>query len=105
MSIIKVQEGQNIFDVIVQQFGELEQLGKFLADNSQVGINDELVSGQEVNINSENLGDEDVKARYIKINFVTNNKDNNFVVSVQDQKQFQNGEGFQFQNGDAFEYN
>jgi len=105
MSVLKIQEGQNIFDVVLQEFGELEQLGKFLADNTELSINDDLVSGQEVNINSKNLGDNDVKSRFIKISFVTNNKDSNFIASTQDQYQFQNGDAFDFQNGDAFNFN
>ena len=105
MSKIKIQEGQNIFDVVLQQFGTLEQLSQFLFDNESIGINDDLSSGQEVDINSTNLGDEDVKARYIKLNFVTNNKDNNFTASTQDQYNFQNEEPFNYQDGDAYNFN
>jgi len=105
MSTLKVQEGQNIFDVVLQEFGELEQIGLFLADNSVLTINDELVSGQEVEINSDNIGNIDVKTKYIRTNFITNNKDSNFIPSFQDQKQFQNGDAFDFMNGDAFQYN
>ena len=105
MSVLKVQEGQNIFDVVLQEFGELEQLGLFLSDNTALTINDELFSGQEVEINSENIGDVDVKTKYTRLNFITNNKDPNFTASFQDQKQFQNGDAFDFMNGDAFEYN
>ena len=105
MSILKIQEGQNIFDIVLQEFGTLEQLSQFLSDNSSIGINDDLISGQEVEINSINLGDEDIKARYIKLNFVTNNKDNNFTASIQDQFQFQNEEPFNYQDGDAYNLN
>jgi len=105
MSVLKVQEGQNIFDIVLQEFGELEQIGQFMADNSTLSINDELVSGQEVEINSENLGNIDVKTKFIKLSFVTNNKDANFIASLQDQYQFQNGDAFDFQNGDAFNFN
>lgn len=105
MSILRVQEGQNIFDIVLQEFGTLEELQRFLLDNDAIGVNDDLTSGQEVEINSTNLGDEDVKARYIKLNFVTNNKDNNFTASVQDQYQFQNEDGFDYQDGDAYNFN
>lgn len=105
MSTLKAQEGQNIFDLVIQEFGTLDNLTNFLFDNPSIGINDDLVSGQKVEIISDNLGNEDVKARYVKLNFVTNNKDSNFIASVQDQFQFQNGDGFEFQNGDAFEFN
>lgn len=105
MSKLKVQEGQNIFDVVLQTFGELEQIGVFLSDNPLLSINDELTSGQEVVINSDNIGNNDIKARFIKINFVTNNKDSNFTASTEDQYQFQNGDDFDFQNQDAFNFN
>ena len=105
MSVLKIQEGQSVFDVILQEFGTLENIGDFLTDNPTLTVNDELESGDEVEINSDNLGDEDIKTRFVKISFVTNNKDTNFIESVQDQFQFQNGDAFDFQNGDAFEFN
>ena len=105
MSVLKIQEGQSLFDIVLQEFGTLDNIGNFMADNPSILVNDEFFSGQEVTINSENIGDNDIKAKFIKINFVTNNKDDNFIVSVQDQKQFQNGDAFDFQNGDTFEYN
>ena len=105
MSELSVQEGQNLFDVVLQEFGTLESIGNFLADNPIIAINDELISGQKVVINSDNIGDSSIKQQFIRINFITNNKDNNFTASTQDQKQFQNGDGFDFQNGDAFEFN
>jgi len=105
MSKLNAEEGQSIYDIVVQEYGTLENLGDFLTENPQILINDELESGQEVLINKDNRGDEDIKAEYIKLNFVTNNKDNNFVVSAQDQKQFQNGDAFDFMDGDPFNFN
>jgi hypothetical protein len=105
MSTKKVQEGQSVFDIVLQGFGTLENIGNFLVDNPSVSINDEPFSGQEVEINSTDLGDNDVKTKFIKTNFVTNNKDGNFEAPAQEPKQFQNGDAFEFQNGDAFYYN
>ena len=105
MSILKVQEGQNIFDVVLQSFGNLEEIGQFLTDNPALEINDELSTGQTVEVNPDGLGDEDIKARFIKISFITNNKDGNFTASTQDQKLFQDSETFEFMDGLPFEFN
>ena len=105
MKKLNIQEGQNLFDIVLQEFGSLENIGNFLANNPSVGVNDDFISGQEVLIESNNLGDENIKSKFVRTNFVTNNKDSNFIASTQDQKQFQNGDAFNFQNGDAFEYN
>lgn len=55
-----VQDGQNIFDVTTEQFGNLEELFILLIDNN-LSINTRLISGQELVINKTGVGNEDVK--------------------------------------------
>lgn len=57
---LRVLEGQNIFDIQVQEFGSLEDLFILLNDNS-LSVNEKLVSGQDLVVNKTNVGDEDVK--------------------------------------------
>ncbi len=67
-----VQEGQNIFDIVSQEFGTLEQLFTLLNDNNLV-VNAKLISGQELVVNKINLGDEYVKNFVILQNITMNN--------------------------------
>lgn len=70
---MKIQEGQNIFDIAVQNFGTLENLFVFLVDND-LPVNTKLVSGQDVVINKINIGDEDIK-NFITLQNITMNND------------------------------
>lgn len=70
---MKVLEGQNLFDIAVQEFGTLEELFSFLTDND-FSVNAKLVSGQDVIINKVNIGDEDIK-NFISLQNITLNND------------------------------
>ena len=69
---LKVLEGQNIFDIQTQEFGSLEDLFVLLNDND-LSINAKLISGQELTINKDNVGDEDVKKFVVLKNITMNN--------------------------------
>lgn len=99
-----VQEGQSIWDVVLLKYGTIEEIGTFLADNTDLTFNTDLTALQEVVINTDVVGDQTIKNNYIITNFVTNNADEGFV-AILDQKQFQNGDPFDFQNGDPFQFN
>lgn len=67
-----VQEGQNIFDIVIQEFGTLEQLFTLLIDND-LPVNAKLISGQELFVNKINLGDENIKNFVVLQNITMNN--------------------------------
>ena len=71
MSIIL--EGQNIFDIVSQEFGTLEQLFTLLNDNN-LAVNTKLISGQELVVNKINVGDENVK-NFVTLQNITMNND------------------------------
>lgn len=59
MKVIRVNEGQTINDISIQEFGSVEFVATLCKDND-ISINDNL-AGIELIINSENLGNEKVK--------------------------------------------
>ncbi len=71
MSIIL--EGQNVFDIVSQEFGTLEQLFTLLNDNN-LAVNTKLISGQELVVNKINVGDENVK-NFVTLQNITMNND------------------------------
>ena len=71
MSIIL--EGQNVFDIVTQEFGTLEQLFTLLNDNN-LAVNTKLISGQELVVNKINVGDENVK-NFVTLQNITMNND------------------------------
>ena len=70
MSIIL--EGQNVFDIVTQEFGTLEELFTLLNDNN-LAVNAKLISGQDLVINKINIGDENVKNFVVLQNITMNN--------------------------------
>lgn len=71
----KVKSGQNIFDVCIQHFGDIETgLIDILTTNS-VSINSVLQSGQKLTINNENAGIVKNVDFFKNRNFVVNNAD------------------------------
>ena len=71
MSIIL--EGQNVFDIVTQEFGTLEELFTLLNDNN-LAVNTKLISGQELVVNKINVGDENVK-NFVTLQNITMNND------------------------------
>lgn len=55
-----VQEGQSIFDIVTEQFGDIEQLFVLLEDNN-LSISSKLQAGQKLLINNTNLGNKEIK--------------------------------------------
>lgn len=69
---LSVLEGQNIFDIGVQEFGTLEDLFILLNDND-LSVNTKLISGQQLTVNKVNIGDENVKDFVVLGNITMNN--------------------------------
>ena len=71
-----VKSGQDILDVCVQKFGDVETgLFKMFEDNTTLNLNSNLVSGQEITLNNENLGIIKVKTFFENLKFNVNNAD------------------------------
>ena len=68
---LKVLDGQNLFDVVTQEFGSIEDLFVLLGDNN-LAINDRLISGQDLVINNVGVGNEDVK-KFVALKNITMN--------------------------------
>lgn len=98
-----VKEGQNIFDVVLQNYGTLDELFSIFTNNAALTINTDLTALQEVVINTEITGNLTVKNKYITAAHVTNNADGAFVPVI-NQKQFMNGDPFDFMNGDPYQF-
>ena len=67
-----VLEGQNLFDIVTENFGTLEELFTLLNDNN-LAVNAKLISGQDLVINKINIGDENVKNFVVLRNITMNN--------------------------------
>ena len=67
-----VNNNQNIFDIVTQEFGTLEELFTLLNDNN-LAVNAKLISGQDLVINKINIGDENVKNFVVLQNITMNN--------------------------------
>lgn len=50
MQNINVRQGQNIFDVAIQEYGSAESVIKLLQDNTQLSLESELIAGQSLTI-------------------------------------------------------
>lgn len=97
------QEGQNIYDVVLQKYGTLDELFTIFADNPALTINTDLVGLQELLIDSEIVGDETVKNNYLTKSKITNNADNDFVAVI-NQKQFEDGTPFDFEDDEPYQF-
>lgn len=69
MAIVK--DGQNLYDVTLQEFGTLEELFTIIADND-INVNKRLAAGQDLVTNNENVGDETVKG-FFKLKAISPN--------------------------------
>lgn len=67
-----IQEGQNIFDIAIQEFGGLEFIFNLLDDNNFT-INTYLNASQILNISNSDLGNQDIKDYVKRNNYKINN--------------------------------
>lgn len=78
-----VKDGQDIIDVTIQQFGDIESgLFELFSANDGIGLNSTLGSGQKLTINNENLGLIREKTYFKQRNFVINNADETIVTTT-----------------------
>lgn len=70
-----VSEGQDIFDVTLQRFGDIENLFDMLDGNENFNLNSSLKSADEIIIDNENKGEITVKEFYRRRDFPVVNAD------------------------------
>lgn len=63
MKKVIVRADQDIFDICIQEFGSLEQIDIVINDNN-LNFSGDIVQGQELIINNEDVGNEDIKDFY-----------------------------------------
>jgi len=66
-----VRDGQNIYDLCIQGYGEMDQFMVMLIDND-LNVDDNVFSGQELTYQSS-LGNQDVKTFILRNSIVFNN--------------------------------
>jgi hypothetical protein len=71
----KVEFGQDIYDVVLQHYGTLDNVNDFLELNPTLTISTILTAGQEVFINNENLGKTKEKLYFKNRTFTVMNAD------------------------------
>lgn len=59
----QVKEGQNIFDITLQRYGDLEFIFEVLSNNN-LNLNSDLQGGQQLNISNFAIGNEEIKDYY-----------------------------------------
>lgn len=84
MAKYTIQSGQDIFDVAIQNFGDIETgLFQMLTDNdltlNSLTINREFISGREITLNNENAGVIKTKDYFKQRNFTVNNADLDYI--------------------------
>jgi len=71
----KSAAGQNIFDLVLQEYGTLENIFNIFVDNPTLGFNDNISALTPLEVDSEGIGEEVIKTSYKRVNYVTNNAD------------------------------
>lgn len=67
-----VLSGQNIWDIALQEFGDIEYVGNLISDNN-LSFNSKLQSGQQITINNSNIGNNNIKNLFIFSGLKLNN--------------------------------
>lgn len=70
-----VKDGQNIYDLCIQGYGQLDQFMTMITDNS-LNVDDNVFSGQEITYQTL-LGNQDVKTFVLRNSIVFNNNQEN----------------------------
>ena len=60
---INISDGQNIWDIVLQEFGDIEKIMTLIEDNN-LNFNSKLKSNQNIIINNSNIGNDNIKNLY-----------------------------------------
>lgn len=99
-----VQEGQNLYDVVLLKYGTLDNIFTIFVDNASIDINTDLQALDELLIDTEVVGDNEIKGQYIRTTFITNNADADFIPFI-DTKQFNDLVPFDFNDTTPYDFN
>ncbi len=80
----KVNEGQDILDISLQYFGDIENLFDIFTDNPSLTLNSNLTFAQDVEINNADKGIIANKEFFRKNNFVVINLAENEIATLGD---------------------
>lgn len=71
----KVREGQSMLDLAVQEFGTIDNIFDIIdaAPELNLSLTSELVAGTQIELVTENVGDESIKDFYRRGVLITNN--------------------------------
>jgi hypothetical protein len=64
---MRVEEGQNIFDVTLKLYGSIDNVFDLLTQN-KLDFNSKLQGGQMINVSNDGVGNEDIKSFFKNIN-------------------------------------
>jgi len=70
---VLAKDGQNLYDICIQTFGTMEELFTIIVDNPGFNVNTKLKASQEIIINNENVGNDEIKAFYLTNNIIPSN--------------------------------
>lgn len=68
----KVKEKQSLYDIVTENFGQIDNLVKLSNDNG-ISISEDLTTGQDLLINNSGLGEEDIKKKISEQKLTFNN--------------------------------
>jgi hypothetical protein len=61
---VAVIQGQNLFDVALQEYGSADHIFQIITDNPELTLNSNVGAGSVLNIDETFIGEEDVKAYF-----------------------------------------
>ena len=102
--IIGAENGQSIFDLVLERYGTLENMFDFLALNPEIDLETDAASGQQFVVDVENKGVAQIKQSFTEKTYTTNNADFAFVPD-ESTKIFQSGEDVLFMDGNFYDFN
>ncbi len=98
--------GQDVFDVVLQNYGDLEGgFENFVTANQALNVGAELIPGQKVAVNPSGVGDVLTKEFFENNASVLNNADPVNYAALVSNYDFQNEGDYDFQNTDIYDFN
>ncbi len=102
--IIASNNGQSIFDLVLERYGTIESMFDFFALNPDVDLETDPASGQQFIIDVDNKGESTIKQTFSEKTYITNNADFGYLPD-ESTKIFQSGEDVIFMDGNNYDFN